>query len=63
MTRKTSQPTSTLPIQSRPIQRDQRSEPSASPHGTGVEASKTRCADLTGPARQLCYQTLYGVST
>lgn len=63
MTRKTSRPMLTLPIQSRPVQRHQRSEAPARFHGAGVEASKTRCADLTGPARQLCYQALYGVST
>jgi hypothetical protein len=63
MTDKRPQPTNALPIQSRPIHRDQRSEPTADSYGTGVEASKTRCADMTGPARQLCYQVLYGVST
>ncbi|MER7541203.1 hypothetical protein ABTX77_41675 [Streptomyces sp. NPDC097704] len=56
-------PTHALPLQSHPIHRDQLSKPAAGPHGSGVEASKTRCADMTGPARQMCYQALYGVST
>ncbi|WP_158697318.1 hypothetical protein [Streptomyces hokutonensis] len=63
MTDKRLQPTSALPIQSRPIHRDQHSEPAPGPHNSGVEASKSRCADLTGPARQMCYQALYGLST
>ncbi|MFD5299567.1 hypothetical protein ACFWJU_30730 [Streptomyces mutabilis] len=63
MSDKKPQPLNALPIQSRPIHRSQCAEPAATPHGIGVEASKTRCADMTGPARQMCYRALYGVST
>jgi hypothetical protein len=63
----------TLPPQNEPVFRDPlaRDRPddaddvepgvAALTHG-GVLASQSRCDHLTGPARSMCYATLYGVS-
>jgi hypothetical protein len=57
-----SQPTVRLPIQSRPVHRDDWTIPSACETARGVEAAQSLCTDLHGMARQMCYATQYGVS-
>lgn len=52
-----------LPVQAPPVHREDTAAP-AGPHvADGVEAARTQCADLTGPARQMCYHAKYGIST
>ncbi|MEU9703487.1 hypothetical protein [Streptomyces sp. NPDC047981] len=43
-----------LPIQARPVRRDV-PDAGARDTRTGVEASLSSCATMTGPARQMCY--------
>lgn len=53
-----------LPLQTRPVSRDQDWTAPAAQHAeSGVEASKSRCAGLPGIARQMCYQAGYGITT
>lgn len=57
------QPKGTPPIQARPVYRDDWSAPQAEHADCGVEAARSRCAKLRGPARQMCYAARYGTST
>jgi hypothetical protein len=59
----TTKPKITLPIQARPVHRDQWTTPAGHNGENGVEAAKSRCADLPGAARQMCYSAVYGFST
>ncbi|KUM99087.1 hypothetical protein AQI95_40580 [Streptomyces yokosukanensis] len=52
-----------LPVQAHPVIREVNAQSPAGPVHDGVEASKTQCADMTGPERQMCYAHLYGIST
>ncbi|MFF0431544.1 hypothetical protein ACFYU9_04835 [Streptomyces sp. NPDC004327] len=63
MTTKKTQPRNVLPIQAEPVRRDPHTTPAGAAGAPGVEASKSQCAGMTGPARQMCYAHLYGVST
>lgn len=58
------QPDIGLPVQAPPVNREDAVTETAGQHpGAGVEAARTKCADLTGSARQMCYQAKYGIST
>jgi hypothetical protein len=58
------QPDIALPVQSPPVNRENAATAPAGQHpAAGVEAARTKCADLTGPARQMCYHAKYGIST
>lgn len=57
------EPRNSLPPQAQPVCRDRHAETAAAQGHRGVAASKSQCADLTGPARQMCYAHLYGVSS
>ena len=49
-----------LPLQARPIRRDEQGREEAASAGTGgVEAAG--CGNLTGMARDLCYAEQYGI--
>jgi hypothetical protein len=48
-----------LPLQARPIRRDDHSSEEAVALAGGVEAAD--CGDLTGMARELCYASQYGI--
>jgi hypothetical protein len=51
-----------LPVLAPPVQRDGWTE--SVEHGStavGVQAAKSACAAMTGPARQMCYSARYGV--
>ena len=52
----------TIPIQAPPVRRDTLADPSHEQAG-GVSASKTKCANLRGPAQQACYALHYGART
>ncbi|GGR00783.1 hypothetical protein GCM10010195_65750 [Kitasatospora griseola] len=53
-----------LPLQARPVNRDEEwTGPAAQRAERGLEASRSRCASLPGIARQMCYQATYGVTT
>ncbi|MFE7546608.1 hypothetical protein [Streptomyces gardneri] len=43
-----------MPLQARPVQREGPAA-GAGDTRTGVEAAKSSCATMTGPARQMCY--------
>lgn len=58
---RTRRPTFTLPIQARPVHRDEYDLVWDESEG-GVEAAQSRCSHLTGLARQMCYASQYGVS-
>lgn len=51
------------PIQVPPLAREGEPVPDGQHQESGVEAARTACADLTGPERQMCYQSKYGIST
>jgi hypothetical protein len=54
--------TISLPIQARPVSRDDwTGQPTEDTHG-GVVAARSRCSYMRGLARQMCYATQYGVS-
>jgi hypothetical protein len=63
MARTTPQPKMALPIQAPPVRRDTCTTPAARQGQDGVCAAKSQCADMTGSARQTCYEALYGIST
>jgi hypothetical protein len=52
-----------LPIQARPVSRDDNwaGQPAQDPQG-GVEAARSPCSHMRGLGRQMCYATRYGVS-
>jgi hypothetical protein len=52
-----------IPLQSAPVLRDDPIS-SASPdrNSRGVEPAQSRCSNMKGLARQMCYASLYGVS-
>jgi hypothetical protein len=57
------QPRITAPVQAPPVYRDARTEQAARPTEAGVEGAASACANLTGPARQMCYHQRYGLTT
>ncbi|MFF8868358.1 hypothetical protein ACF08B_40765 [Streptomyces sp. NPDC015139] len=57
------EPRITPPLQAPPVYRNIHEAPQAQHPDSGVEAARTRCADLPDPARQQCYAQLYGIST
>lgn len=44
-----------LPLQAPPVSREPSQEPQERHNGYGVEAARPGCAELWGPARQMCY--------
>ncbi|MDQ1041829.1 hypothetical protein [Streptomyces sp. V4I2] len=44
-----------LPLQAPPICRELWQEPQERRSGHGVQAARSGCAELWGPARQMCY--------
>ncbi|MGW2580972.1 hypothetical protein ACWCYZ_06470 [Streptomyces virginiae] len=53
---KTSTPVpSSVPLQAPPVCRDPWQEPQEQSDGNGVQAARSGCAELWGPARQMCY--------
>ncbi|MFF5447280.1 hypothetical protein [Streptomyces sp. NPDC012888] len=44
-----------LPLQAPPVFRQQSQEPQERNDSYGVEAARSGCAELWGPARQMCY--------
>ncbi|MGW1267407.1 hypothetical protein [Streptomyces sp. NPDC002491] len=50
-----------LPLLAPPVHRDGWAQPSAGSAPGGVQAAKSACGGLTGPARQMCYSARYGV--
>ncbi|MGV9915096.1 hypothetical protein [Streptomyces tendae] len=57
------QPRISTPVQAPPVYRDERTEHGARTTGAGVESAASACANLTGPARQMCYLQKYGLTT
>ncbi|MFD9466577.1 hypothetical protein [Streptomyces sp. NPDC060027] len=58
MARTTHPAPASLPVQAPPICRDpgqEVQEPQERRDGTGVQAARSGCAELWGPARQMCY--------
>lgn len=51
-----------LPVQARPVCRADWAAPAHQTEG-GVEAAQSVCSNLRGLARQMCYATVYDVST
>jgi hypothetical protein len=51
-----------FPLQASPIRRDNLSSEEARAVVGGVETSATQCDGLRGPARSMCYASLYGVN-
>ncbi|NML51385.1 hypothetical protein HHL19_15030 [Streptomyces sp. R302] len=56
----TTSPTPSLPPQALPVVRDPWRQPRQGPDqgaegAEGVQAARSGCADLWGPARQMCY--------
>ncbi|WP_030240501.1 hypothetical protein [Streptomyces sp. NRRL S-350] len=47
-----------LPVLAPPVRRDDQGETGRPPGGPGVEASRSACAGLTGPARSMCYAAM-----
>jgi len=56
-------PKLTLPLQARPVRRDDWCQPAGRHEVGGAAAARSSCADLPGAARQLCYAARHGVST
>ncbi|GHE73480.1 hypothetical protein GCM10017778_68420 [Streptomyces vinaceus] len=44
-----------LPLQAPPVCREPWQEPQERRHSDGVQAARSGCAELWGPARQMCY--------
>ncbi|MFD9722576.1 hypothetical protein [Streptomyces sp. NPDC059072] len=44
-----------LPLQAPPVCREPSQEPQERYDGHGVQAARSGCAELWGPARQMCY--------
>jgi hypothetical protein len=57
------QPRISTPVQAPPVYRDERTEQGARTTEAGVESAASACANLTGPARQMCYLQQYGITT
>jgi hypothetical protein len=57
------QPRLTAPVQAPPVYRDEQTEQAARTTAPGVQSSASACANLTGPARQMCYLQKYGLTT
>jgi hypothetical protein len=55
------EPTINLPVQAPAVLRDVWTSPAVDQERGGIEAAKTRCSDLQGVARQMCYASEYGV--
>ncbi|RKT09799.1 hypothetical protein BX285_6905 [Streptomyces sp. 1114.5] len=47
-----------LPALAPPVRRDDQAGAGRRAGGPGVEASRSACAGLTGPARSMCYAAL-----
>jgi len=57
------QPRLTAPVQAPPVYRDEQAEQVARTTEAGVQSAASACANLTGPARQMCYLQRYGLTT
>ncbi|MFE7595001.1 hypothetical protein ACFU6K_36925 [Kitasatospora sp. NPDC057512] len=51
-------PTPRLPVLAPAVRRDGRDETGRLPGGPGVTPARSICADLSGPARSMCYAAL-----